>query len=260
MRTQDLRDSSTKRQRSFFHKRGWGKWFKWEAYFSKTREYWFAFEFTLGGEDSKAIKLHLAFLWFQLFLTFPKVLPERYEIGWFERNGVRNPLWFEESHGRSWGVSFYENHLTFNWGHTVAASGKDRKKYGYYKFWFVDEVILGRREYTQTNVVEHKNVPIYFPEGVYHLNITLSEDVWTYKRFPHWPFKLVVPRAHIDVVEQSGIRAPGKGENSWDCGDNNTMGLICLASNLHEAVEAMRSTVNETRRKYGSGEAMYATN
>lgn len=118
------------------------------------------------------------------------------------------------------------------------------------------ELVFGRKIYEQIAPVTYLNIPVLFPEATYHLNITLSQDVWKYPRWPYWPLVEVTPRARIDVVESKGIPQPGKG--GWDFGDTAMFSLTCKASSLGEAVRAVYSNVYEQRRIYGSGPNMYA--
>jgi hypothetical protein len=261
MSVQDLRDSARERQHYLYHKRGWcrSERFPWRWSICVGRRIdgnWFNFGLTLGGEDSHEVQLSVGMLGARVWLTFEKLLPERWAVGWYTRDGVKNPRWFEDSQGREWGVYLHENHLVLSLGACHAGWSTDGS-YGWKWSAFIDEKIFGRRDYAQTLPREFKNQEIWFPEGRYHLDITLSEDTWKYRRWPWWPLTRVVPRAHIGVVEKTGIPVPGKGENSWDCGDDATHGLTCKAASLHEAIEAVRNCVNHTRRRHGSGEAMY---
>jgi hypothetical protein len=88
---------------------------------------------TLGGQDDRAVQLAVAILGCSLYLTFHRLLPKRWAIGWFKRGEVQNPRWFEDSHGRDWGFYSYKDTFVWHWGHTCAASGSDKKKYGYSK-------------------------------------------------------------------------------------------------------------------------------
>jgi hypothetical protein len=53
------------------------------------------------------------------------------------------------------------------------------------------------------------------PEGKYPAHVKRERRTW--KR-PRWFTPLV--REYWDVDVESGIRVPGKGENSWDCDDD----------------------------------------
>lgn len=266
MRVQNLRDNARSRKNNWLHMRGWSdikgrfNW-RWEVNIRKTMWYFWRLTATIGGEDTRSVSLSIGFPYFSLFITFPNILPKKWEVGWYSRDGVKNPLWFEDSHGRSYGTYFVKDDwfLVFEWNRSNAGGGRDKKVWGWSKSFFVNETILGRRRMTEgANAREFKALPVPFPERVYHISGKISVDVWKYDRWPWWPFTLKRSRLHFDVDEKEGIRAPGKGENSWDCGDNNLHGG-CHSNilTLEEAVRSVQQSVNRDRKRYGSGEFMY---
>ena len=50
---------------------------------------------------------------------------------------------------------------------------------------------------------------------------------------------------------EQGLPIPGKGENSWDCGDDAYYSIGTPAATAMEAVEYAADRVLETRRRYG---------
>lgn len=135
MHTQNLRDNEHSHARYFSHWRGWLKRWKWEYCIGKDIFQDLArFEVTLGGEDPAQVKLSVSLLGAHLYLTFYKILPKRWEIGWFQRGEEKNPRWFDESHGRCWGFYWNKEAFSLDWGHTVTSSGRDPSKYGYH--WY----------------------------------------------------------------------------------------------------------------------------
>lgn len=210
---------------------------------------------TLGGEDSRQFQIGLGFIWFSLWLTFPYLLPKKWAIGWKEGNPHR----FEDSHGRDFGAYLSDNHLMFKFfsSNMGSSTRPNFRKWGWSWSCFIDEMVFGRRNMTEVQTELYPHTPISFSEGVYHLNIKLTHDTWRYSRWPWWPLNRMVPRAKISVEEPGGIPVPGKGENSWDCGDDAIHGLCCSASDWYAAKEAVKQSVIRTRSRYGSGEAMY---
>jgi hypothetical protein len=114
-------------------------------------------------------------------------------------------------------------------------------------YFNITDFILGDRQYNSV-LVEEADIDIPMLEGSYPAHIEIREDTW--KR-PRWPIKQVVKRAHIDMAEHKGIPHPGKGESSWNCGDDATNGLCCPASSISEAVGKMVSNVYHSRIRYG---------
>lgn len=109
----------------------------------------------------------------------------------------------------------------------------------------IQDWLLGKAKYSFRELSQHK-VNIDMPEKVYEATIKLTEDTW--KKRWYWP-RYVLKRARIEV--EGGIPVPGKGENSWDCGEDATHGLTCPANNLDEAIAAIKKSVTERRLRYG---------
>ncbi len=136
MSVQDLRDSPRARESSFFHKRGWEKRFSWEALFRR-KPAGFRATICFGGEDEQRVQFSIGFLWFHLYLTLHRFLPKSLAVGWYERDGIKNPMWHEDSHGRSYGFYYFENALVFLWNASNSSGGNDRRKYGIHKFFYM---------------------------------------------------------------------------------------------------------------------------
>lgn len=84
-------------------------------------------------------------------------------------------------------------------------------------FDFAD-FFLGRAKCSH-QTIEEREILVPMPEKSYPATATLAEWVW--KR-PRW-FAKRLKRVSIDIP--GGIPFPGKGENSWDCGDDATFGI-----------------------------------
>jgi hypothetical protein len=108
----------------------------------------------------------------------------------------------------------------------------------------LDDFILGKRCYSEQTISEVETV-VPMPERAYPATVRLFLSTWSR---PRW-FATELVRA--DVKVDGGIPYPGKGENSWDMGDDATYGLMCPARTVEEAVAAMVEAVLSSRRKYG---------
>lgn len=110
----------------------------------------------------------------------------------------------------------------------------------------LDDIFLGRQRYSEEprDIV---NTFIPMPEGCYPAIIRLYKAIWSR---PMWfPKKLM--RATIDVP--GGIPHEGKGENSWDCGEDGLLGLTCQAETVEEAIGKTVASVLYSRRRNGGG-------
>lgn len=109
----------------------------------------------------------------------------------------------------------------------------------------VDDFVLGKTRYTHENTGPVFIVGIPMPEGNYAAEFTPQRQTW--KR-PRW-FSQV--RESFDVNIPKGIPFAGKGENSWDCGDDGLFGMGAEGT-VEQAIAKVRDTVMERRRRYGS--------
>lgn len=65
--------------------------------------------------------------------------------------------------------------------------------------------------------------------------------------------RLLGPRFHYRVNIEPGksIPVPGKGENSWDCGDDGIYGMSVGGCDVEKAVAAIVESALQDRRRYG---------
>ena len=83
------------------------------------------------------------------------------------------------------------------------------------------------------------------PERAYPASVKLFESTW--KR-PRW-FASRMVRAEVKI--EKGIPFPGKGENSYDCGDDALFGLTCKADTVEQAIAETVESALRNRRRYG---------
>lgn len=121
------------------------------------------------------------------------------------------------------------------------------------KIWDNDWII-GRDKYTKISETEPRRVLIpvnEWPGDEYPYDVSLETVSWAnrfrVKRRSYWDFK---------AVEGVGYNQhTGKGENSWDCGDDGIYGCAFEDKPEYEAlpalVGAMRERILANRRRYG---------
>lgn len=131
------------------------------------------------------------------------------------------------------------------WRDNMAGTGPRTKRWRHGNFNPLD-FFLGRQKYSERDVsITSAVVPM--PERSYPCTVRLFESTW--KR-PRWPFPQQRIRADVDC-KANPIPFPGKGENSWDCGQDATYSLTTQASTVEEGIAAMVETVMRSRRRHG---------
>lgn len=108
----------------------------------------------------------------------------------------------------------------------------------------IDDFFLGKAKYSQ-RTLSQQTVKIAMPEGSYDATVAIDERSW--KR-PRWFVKRLVGS---DVKIPKGIPFPGKGENSWDCGQDAVFGQSNSADTVEKAVASVVESVLRSRRRYG---------
>jgi hypothetical protein len=109
----------------------------------------------------------------------------------------------------------------------------------------VVEFLLGPARYEQT-VIDERDILVPMPERSYPAAAKLLQCTW--KR-PRW-FARSMKRVQIDVPD--GIPFPGKGESSWNCGDDATYSISTGKCNsIPEGVGIMVGTCLASRVKNG---------
>jgi len=198
-----------------------------------------------GGEDDISISGGIPYL-FYLGGSVEGLVPQEVKqwIGLYNPGAKTGDVYIDRSIG--WSIHDGTAWISI-WENDNGWSSRDPK---WWKFNFSINPLdlLGRKKYT-SEVVEEKTVAIPMPEGSYPAKIKLCADTWARPRWPRWPFSETILRMHADMVKP--IPTPGKGENSWDCGDDAVCGLTAPARTMEEAVGKLVATALQDRQRYG---------
>lgn len=108
----------------------------------------------------------------------------------------------------------------------------------------LDDLIFGRDKYSEHDL-ETRAVLVPMPEGSYKATARLFESTWAR---PRW-FARRLLRVELDI--KGGIPHEGKGENSWDCGEDATFGTTCPAETIEEGIAKLVESVLESRHRRG---------
>lgn len=107
------------------------------------------------------------------------------------------------------------------------------------------DLVLGRPKYSTREVAAIRPILIPMPEGAYRGTCAIEEATW--KR-PRWPARRLL---RADVKMEEPVPIPGKGENSWDCGEDAIHGMCCPASTVPEAIAEVVKSALSTRERHG---------
>lgn len=99
--------------------------------------------------------------------------------------------------------------------------------------------------------VERREVKVTMPEKTYRAMAT--REVLVTRGTPRWPFaRPWVSRVNLDFAPYGPVPVPGKGENSWDCGEDATYASSQGADTIEEAIaDFQRSTARLRERRGG---------
>ena len=116
------------------------------------------------------------------------------------------------------------------------------------------ELALGR--YVRTDdVIDRREVVLPLPEGRYPATVELHRTTLRRERL-----RRVTTSYYADLTPACGVPVPGKGENSYDCGDDAIYSSSAAVSTpeygsewVTEAVSGFVNGVLRQRSRYGSG-------
>lgn len=114
--------------------------------------------------------------------------------------------------------------------------------------------LLGRMIFSEDDL-QVVRTTVAMPEGKYPVEVKLQMARWTRPRGFFGIGDKTMRRAHVEILgadgEPSFIPVPGKGENSWDCGEDGHWGVTLPASSVSEAVAGVVEGVLRDRERYG---------
>lgn len=160
------------------------------------------------------------------------------------------PAKWREVKDRSYQLSWHGGGIWGQWGTNQWGDMEDWSSPPWWRRWHFDpmDFLFGRQKYTARDL-DTVVTTVPAPEGAYPASIRFFESTWTRPRWPWWP--LTRRRDRADIELQKPVPIPGKGENSWDCGEDAIHSLTCPASTVGEAVAAVVESYTRTRERHG---------
>jgi hypothetical protein len=154
---------------------------------------------------------------------------------------------FSRGHDRQ--IGFYFHDWGFWYSIWVGTMASWSARYTWCRWWRQGHLdfrnLLGKQRHTSEVLKENIPVEIPMPEGLYHGTAKIKRARW--KR-PLW-FTKVRVSTWIDVPK--GIPFQGKGENSWDCGDDGLFGCGVEGNSVPKAIAHYVEVVLDNRSRYG---------
>lgn len=150
-------------------------------------------------------------------------------------------------------VSTFEGDITWRWFLPETIEWPRRPKVSRWREgrWTPRDTFFGRTVYSE-KLIEERDVLIPMPEGAYAGHAELKLASWRRPRWPWWPFSSELMRCHIEVP--IGIPHEGKGDNSWDCGEDGIWGQTAPAGSIEEGVAGLVEASLKARHRYGKAE------
>jgi hypothetical protein len=219
-----------------------------------------AIAFSFVRQEGTGISLRIALPWlFDFYLTLlggpfawlaKKVLPKLAKDQ--RRSYPKQELPIRDYGDRElFNLYWYDWAFWWNfWRDPMGGWSSRDPKWHHGSFHIVD-FIFGRTKYAERALEGPLQVKIPMPERAYDATLEIQERTWRRKRWPGvWRRWLA---ADFDS-KQDPIPSPGKGENSWDCGEDATYGLStpCPTGRVEDAIGAYVATVMNNRRRHGS--------
>jgi hypothetical protein len=191
----------------------------------------FALKIEFGhGDGDDGIMFHAAIPWlFSVFISIDSIFGKTFHY---------------PNESRETGISFHDGTFYFYpFAKVMSWSTKD-SWYSKYHAFNLYETAFGRDKYSEEQITPWEPIVVAMPEGKYGGKLRLFTSVWKNRIRTKR-----IRRADIEM--ETGVPFPGKGENSWDCGEDCTYGLTCPANEPEEAIASLIKSVLRNRRVYG---------
>lgn len=206
-------------------------------------------ELQVGGEEQE-LRLTLSLLW--RALSFAVLLPFwKWKLPYETREIGASLVWFDED-------AVWDIPLSVGvWRDSMGGSSDQNRTWpwrgdGWHFYWHPLRWIPGdTRHEKDESAVRTATVVVRLPEGDYPATYTAERVRWQRPRWFRAPW---VWRCSIEV--EGGVPVPGKGENSWDCGDDATHSIAFAVTEEpmepYEAAQRFAMDVLRSRQRHGS--------
>lgn len=163
--------------------------------------------------------------------------------------GVEMPSgWWPKQH-REWSIRIHNRAIWWRFGqnphewHSKTPKWLDGS-------WHPERTFLGKWVFTE-KLLEQRRVLIPLPEGTYPATVKMTDEVRGYARSP---FKHRQIGATVEFDDGWAVPFSGKGENSYDCGEDGMFSSSMPARTVEEAIGKVVGSILRTRRSRGDPE------
>lgn len=160
-------------------------------------------------------------------------------------------LGFGESRkGSRYGFEFGRKMFYFWWNVRDADTNAEGGKHIVFFWHRIVDAIFGKAQcFTDKPDWKRKECVVSMPEGDYPAVASFESRVWVRKRSP---FHRVRLSTWIDIPV--GIPFSGKGENSWDMGEDALYGTGCEGHDIEKSIKEARESALRYREQRGDPE------
>lgn len=179
------------------------------------------FEIVHGCGDETKTAFWFGLLFFTAVIKIP--LPKTW---YFKRKCIATwdgdkEFWLTD--GREYGFYLYQWALFWRWHQRIheSKSGEPWWRYFYFR---IDDFFLGRTEYMERDLTDAENIAFRLGGKEFVIDsIKWTDASWFRRRIPIALHEHRQVRLHLKIDKPPMYS--GKGENSWDCGDDGTYGV-----------------------------------
>lgn len=100
----------------------------------------------------------------------------------------------------------------------------------------------------EPELIEEREVLVPMPERSYRAKARLERTNWGFSKLPR-RFDRVDRHVHINMLDGEQIPFPGKGENSWDCGDDAVFSISVPGDSIEDGIGEIVASVLRSRRR-----------
>ena len=198
-------------------------------YFKKSRITWWQdfccklmFERSSGDCGTEgSLRIGLLFVYIIISFPIPKWMQSTYKTKASWKNNEEIELW----EAREYGFYFYDWAFVWHW-HAKTMESSSSDPWWMRQYIHIDAIFVGKWEIVHDRI--DKGHELWFAIGKREFKLDSIKLVKNKRFRTYIPMALYCQEYYsMDVEIKDPPMRAGKGENSWDCGDDGSYGLYC---------------------------------